>query len=290
GDRLPALGGSRLSASATCQGQRLARSRRPAAASIRGQGGPAGQGSAPSWRLVGCQKPIRTQRRSSKTAYDQPPLMLLFVLYACLRLLLDLAFAPLRDHAADQAELLVLRHQVRVLERQVKVVRWRQADRLVLAALARRLPRPAWSTLLVKPETVLRWHREPVRRKWASFAGRPRRGRPSISEECRGLIRQLAKENSGWGYLRLKGELRKRGFAVSASTIRRVLRRHRIPPAPQSLGAHLAQVPCSPRLHDRRHRLLLSRHRLHEAAVRPLLHPPGEPPHPLRRLHRESGL
>src|SRR5262249_57837591 len=78
--------------------------------------------------------------------------MLLFVLYACLRLLIDLALAPLRDRAADQAELLVLRHQVRVLERHVKVVHWRQADRLVLAALAHRLPRPSWSTLLVKPE------------------------------------------------------------------------------------------------------------------------------------------
>jgi len=128
---------------------------------------------------------------------------------------------------------LVLRHQVRVLERQVKVVGWRQGDRLVLADLARRLPRPAWSTLLVKPDTVLRWHRELVRRKWATFAGRPRRGRPSISEECRGLIRQLARENARWGYLRLKGELRKLGFEISASTIRRVLRRHRIAPAPR---------------------------------------------------------
>ncbi|HKF18623.1 MAG TPA: hypothetical protein VKF14_15710 [Candidatus Dormibacteraeota bacterium] len=88
----------------------------------------------------------------------------------------------------------------------------RQADRLVLAAPARRLPRPSWSTLLFKPETVLRWHRELVRRTWASFAGRPRRGRPSISEECRELIRQLVNENSRWGYLRLKGELRKLRF------------------------------------------------------------------------------
>ena len=159
--------------------------------------------------------------------------MLLFVLYACLRLLIDLALAPLHDRAADQAELLVLRHQVRVLERHVKVVRWRQADRLILAALTRRLPRPSWSALLVKPETVLRWHRELVRGKWATFARRPRRGRPPISEECPELIRQLAKENTCWGYLRLKGELRKLGFEVSASTIRRVLRRHRIPPAPR---------------------------------------------------------
>src|SRR5215472_7905184 len=102
---------------------------------------PTRDGQCRQWSLW--QKSIRTQRRSSKTGYDQPPSMLLFVLYACLPLLIDLALAPLRDCAADQAELLVLRHQVRVLERHVKVVRWRQADRLVLAALARRLPSPS---------------------------------------------------------------------------------------------------------------------------------------------------
>ena len=96
----------------------------------------------------------------------------------------------------------------------------------MLAALARRLPKPSWSTVLVKPETVLRWHRELVRRKWATFARRPRRGRPSITEEWRELICRLAKENAGWAYLRLKGELRKLGLEVSASTIRRVLRQH----------------------------------------------------------------
>ena len=66
---------------------------------------------------MGCQKSIRTHQWPCQTGYDQPPLVLLFVLYACLRLFIDLAFAPLRDRAADQAELLVLRHQVRVLAR-----------------------------------------------------------------------------------------------------------------------------------------------------------------------------
>ena len=168
--------------------------------------------------------------------------MLLLVLYACLRLLIDLALAPLRERAADQAELLVLRHHVRVLERHVRVVRWYQGDRLVLAALARRLPRRSWSTLLVKPETVLGWHRELVRRKWATFARRPRRGRPSISEECRELIRQLANENAGWGYLRIKGELRKLGLEVSASSIRRVLRQHRILTWRGFLAAHASTI------------------------------------------------
>src|SRR5215472_10949803 len=94
----------------------------------------------------------------------------------------------------------------------------------------RRPGAPAAEALLVhaagQAGTVLRWHRELVRRKWASFACRPCRGRPSVSEECGELIRQLAKENSGWGYLRLKGELRKLGLEVSGSTVRRVLRRH----------------------------------------------------------------
>jgi len=175
----------------------------------------------------------------------------------------------------------------------VKVVRWRQADLLVLAALARRLPRPGWSALLVKPETVLRWHRELVRRKWATFADRPRRGRPSISEECRELIRQLATENAGWGYLRLKGELRKLGFEVSASTIRRVLRQHRIPPAPRRsaltwspfLAAHAATIVATD---------FFSVHRLPEEALRALLHPPGEPPTssspPAPRVRTQAGL
>ncbi len=121
-----------------------------------------------------------TQPRPVQTGYDQPSSMALFLLYACLRLIIDLALAPLQDRAADQAELLVLRQQVRALERHVKVVHWRPADRLVLAALARRLPRRSWSTLLIKPETVLRWHRELVRRRWATFARRP-------CEVCSGL-------------------------------------------------------------------------------------------------------
>src|SRR5262249_5981589 len=138
-----------------------------------------------------------------------------------------------RRACCSPAELLVLRHQVHVLERQVKVVRWRRADRLALAARACGLPRRSLGHAAGQAETALRWHRELVRRKGASFAGRPPRGRPSISEECRELIRQLANANSRWGELRLQGELRKLGFEVSASTIRRVLRRHRIPPAPR---------------------------------------------------------
>src|SRR5215467_6501146 len=99
----------------------------------------------PRSHIVGCRKSIRTQRGPSKTGYDQPPSMLLFVLYTCLPLLIDLALSPLRDRAADQAELLVLRHQVRVLERQLKVVRWRRAG----SSGPRRLSTPAAQAIVV---------------------------------------------------------------------------------------------------------------------------------------------
>ena len=99
------------------------------------------------------------------------------------------------DQAKLQAEVLALRRQVQVLERQIKRVRWSSGDRMVLAALRQRIPPSAWAGLLVKPETVLGWHRELVRRKWAAYRGRPRRGRPPAAEECRALIVRMAREN-----------------------------------------------------------------------------------------------
>ena len=91
---------------------------------------------------------------------------------------------------------------------------------------------------MVSPETILRWHRELVRRKWDAFGRRPRRrlGRPPLPTECQQLILRLARENPGWGFRRIKGELRKLGYQVSATSIRGVLRRHRGPPAPRRAG------------------------------------------------------
>jgi putative transposase len=164
--------------------------------------------------------------------------MLLPLLYGLLRLLLDLLLVRCRSEASLQSEVLLLRHQVRVLRRQAKRPRWQPADRLLLAALSRRLPRPAWASFLVSPETILRWHRELVRRKWAAFGRRPRRhlGRPPMPTECQQLILRLARENTGWGYRRIKGELHKLGHQVSATAIRGILRRHRVPPAPRRAG------------------------------------------------------
>jgi len=103
---------------------------------------------------------------------------------------------------------------------------------MILSALALRLPRSAWSALIVQPETVLNWHRALVRRKWAAYSRRGRLGRPRLPEECRQLILRLAKENPRWGYMRIRGELLKLGHVVSPTAIRNLLRRHGVPTSP----------------------------------------------------------
>jgi putative transposase len=108
---------------------------------------------------------------------------------------------------------------------------YRASDKAFLAAASRVLRREAWSAFVVRPETLLRWHRQLVRRKWT----RPHRppGRPSLHPEVRELILRLARENPRWGYQRIRGELLKLGVRVSATTIATLLRRRGLGPAPR---------------------------------------------------------
>jgi transposase InsO family protein len=136
--------------------------------------------------------------------------------------------------SADAVEIAVLRHQLMVLQRQAGRARYAPGDRLVLATLSRLLPRKRWPAFLVTPATLLRWHRELVARRWTfPHTGAARRG---LDQEVVELVLRLAGENPRWGYVRIVGECRKLDVPVSATSVRRILRRHRVGPAPRRGG------------------------------------------------------
>ena len=159
-------------------------------------------------------------------------------------LMLDLFTARRQPEVAKDLELVLLRHQLRVLQRRQPRPRLAPWERLTLALLATKLrritadARGRWarSVVLVTPETVLRWHRDLVRRKW-TFARGPRAGRPPTDATLETLIVRLARENPHWAYARIHGELGKLGHIVGRTTIRAILRRQGVPPAPQRASA-----------------------------------------------------
>jgi transposase InsO family protein len=156
--------------------------------------------------------------------------VLIALVYLLLRRLVRLVAEPPNDLNRD-VELAVLRHQLMVLRRQAGRPRLRRRDRVFMAAISRALPRARWSSFLVSPQTLLRWHRELVRRKW-SFR-RTVGGRPPISDEVRELILRMGRENPRWGCLRIRGELAKLGVRVSATKIRTLIRANGLGPAPR---------------------------------------------------------
>jgi putative transposase len=155
--------------------------------------------------------------------------------YLALRRLLELMVLCWRSTDAKEVEILVLRHQLAILRRQYPRPRLQPKDRALLAALSRLLPRPRWSIFVVTPQTLLRWHRRMVRRRWTYPA--QGRGRPSVPQQVQTLIVRLATENPRWGYQRIRGELLGLGCQVSASSIARVMRANGLQPAPRLASA-----------------------------------------------------
>src|SRR6266700_8344021 len=132
----------------------------------------------------------------------RPVLLESFTLaYWLLRRLLELLLLLARSEQRKEVEILLLRHELQVLRRQVARPQVRPTDRVVLAALGQALPRVR--SLLVEPATLLRWHRELVRRRW-SFPAHPP-GRPAMVSQARQLVLRLAAENPSWGYKRIHG-------------------------------------------------------------------------------------
>ena len=152
-------------------------------------------------------------------------------LYLLVGRLLALIVLLGRGNREKELEILVLRHELSILRRQVGQPRFELRDRLLLAALSRALPRRSWNVFLVRPETLLRWHRRLVARRW-TYPHRPP-GRPALGREVRELVLRLAHENPSWGYLRIVGELRKLGVPISATSVRNILAEAGVPPAPQ---------------------------------------------------------
>ena len=164
---------------------------------------------------------------------DHPGVTVSFLYRAFCRVL-QLIRLTGRSHTSLAIEVVMLRHEVAVLRRQVHRPPLEPADRAVLARPARLLPRHRLASLFVKPATLLRWHRDLVAKCWTYPHGRP--SRPGIPTGTTALILRLAKENPTWGYRRIHGELATMGIAIAPSSVWVILQRHGIEPSPCRSG------------------------------------------------------
>ena len=165
----------------------------------------------------------------------------------CLRfvflLITRLAARPLlsqREETWKTAEILMLRHQLAVMQRrQPRRPELNWADRALIASLLSLIPkaRRRGLRLLVTPDTILRWHRDIVRSRRAVRSRRSRSGRPATRRNVRAPVLRLARENPEWGYRRIHGELAGLGVKVAALTVREILKNAGIDPAPRRTGA-----------------------------------------------------
>ena len=149
-----------------------------------------------------------------------------------------------REETWKTAEILILRHQLAVLQRRQPCrpkLNW--ADRALLVTLLGVIPkaRRQGLRLLVTPDTILRWHRDIVRRRWAARSMRGKTGRPATRRNIRALVRRLARENPDWGYRRIHGELAGLGVKVAASTVWEILRASGIDPGRRRTGPTWSQ-------------------------------------------------
>jgi putative transposase len=151
------------------------------------------------------------------------------LLYLLFQRALAVAALRLRSREFKELEIVVLRHELAVLRRQIARPQLDDRDRMFLAAGSRLLSRGSWPSFFIRPDTLLGWHRQLVRRRW-TYAGR-RPGRPSVSEELRELVLRLALENPRWGYERIVGELAGVGQRISATTVAKILRQAGASPA-----------------------------------------------------------
>jgi putative transposase len=155
--------------------------------------------------------------------------LLVSLVYLLFRRALAVAALRVRSREFKELEIVVLRHELAVLRRQVARPRLDDGDRVFLAAAGRFLRGTGRQSLFVRPDTLMGWHRQLVRRRWTYADRRP--GRPSVSESVRELVLRLARENPRWGYQRIVGELAGVGVHVSATTVRTILRQAGMPPA-----------------------------------------------------------